>query len=849
MALTRTNINGRITLPDDTNPMNSVVRFTMTGFDTEAGADATVIPIPVDASIDAMGNIDVNLWPNPLGVRTTFYSVIAKIPDGNTIYTIDIYLGQISVPSTGGPYDLNDLLPVAPPVGADVADYIAQLAAAVALAESAAGGVFAAAAEASATSAELAAIAAGASIYADTTAGLAATVSGDVFLVPDANGMIVYENDTGVAVSLGRFRSAVFDSIAIMATATGLIDGQFATVNGGFNGTPETFQYDAASTATADGALIVTATGMGVGRLISTRTTYADYAEFVDDNRTFEAGTVLRISGIFADYIATDGVGDFYEPNAGGQEFNLVTIKPALAAWGCIEDSGVDDTLRVQAAIDWCAANEYNLSAPGGPYLISSINVTCHIMGTVNNRFVAGRHTFTSAVGAGVYAVAITNYFGRLENVTVRNTGAGNGIDCRLCGTATVLKDVSTSTTFPRVTGSGSVGVKYGSVATPGEQAITGTYDVVNSRDYDICHKINYYSNSNTYKQLYALVTDNAAQPATAGFQVNGRGCTFIGCNAESNILFMLDEQGGAGGAEENTYINFWAEGEPFTEMNLKGEGSLMINPYGFVGGAGDTVSIPINKSATATVLKKKSGFSTVGDFSGQGVNLIKNAEISTDLGDLNWGSRATPSGNTIYGINSVQIRDTSAVTSISNDLLLSYIDLEAQPWLRGKTVTMACFGFAASGVNMSLRGVIREFDGSNIQYATGIAFDETPGLRRISFNIPADTSGGTDPNRARYVVFRILCSGVTAATPSIGGEIAMPMLFLGNDLQDMEPRPLSDGANTIYGNHTFYGGDWNSAHIVLGVNHLWVDSTGALRIKSSAPTSDTDGFVVGTQT
>jgi hypothetical protein len=35
MALTGTNIIGRIALPDDTNPVNSVVRFIMTGFDTD----------------------------------------------------------------------------------------------------------------------------------------------------------------------------------------------------------------------------------------------------------------------------------------------------------------------------------------------------------------------------------------------------------------------------------------------------------------------------------------------------------------------------------------------------------------------------------------------------------------------------------------------------------------------------------------------------------------------------------------------------------------------------------------------------------------------------------------------
>ena len=41
----------------------------------------------------------------------------------------------------------------------------------------------------------------------------------------------------------------------------------------------------------------------------------------------------------------------------------------------------------------------------------------------------------------------------------------------------------------------------------------------------------------------------------------------------------------------------------------------------------------------------------------------------------------------------------------------------------------------------------------------------------------------------------------------------------------------------------------WNTAHLMIGIYHLWVDSTGRLRVKNSAPTSDTDGTVVGTQT
>ena len=43
--------------------------------------------------------------------------------------------------------------------------------------------------------------------------------------------------------------------------------------------------------------------------------------------------------------------------------------------------------------------------------------------------------------------------------------------------------------------------------------------------------------------------------------------------------------------------------------------------------------------------------------------------------------------------------------------------------------------------------------------------------------------------------------------------------------------------------------GKWDNGVIQLGGHRLWVDSTGKLRIKNSAPTSDTDGTIVGSQT
>lgn len=136
MTVNTTTINGFIVLPDDTVREKSSVIFAMTGFDTDADDNATVVPIPIEAPIAADGSINVDLWPNPEGVRTTFYRVKFSIYNGNRPILVDG--GLIEVPATGGPYDLNDLLPIAPPSGATVDEYIAQLAAAVASAEDAA---------------------------------------------------------------------------------------------------------------------------------------------------------------------------------------------------------------------------------------------------------------------------------------------------------------------------------------------------------------------------------------------------------------------------------------------------------------------------------------------------------------------------------------------------------------------------------------------------------------------------------------------------------------------------------------------------------------------------------------
>lgn len=50
------------------------------------------------------------------------------------------------------------------------------------------------------------------------------------------------------------------------------------------------------------------------------------------------------------------------------------------------------------------------------------------------------------------------------------------------------------------------------------------------------------------------------------------------------------------------------------------------------------------------------------------------------------------------------------------------------------------------------------------------------------------------------------------------------------------------------YSNRDIDSSAWNGPHMTMGTFHLWVDSSGRLRMKASAPASDTDGAVVGTQ-
>lgn len=84
----------------------------------------------------------------------------------------------------------------------------------------------------------------------------------------------------------------------------------------------------------------------------------------------------------------------------------------------------------------------------------------------------------------------------------------------------------------------------------------------------------------------------------------------------------------------------------------------------------------------------------------------------------------------------------------------------------------------------------------------------------------------------------------VSGATINIGSSTANDVVLQRNSTQI--GRLTSAGILT---GDASLGGAWNTPHLLLGAYHLWVDSTGVLRIKSGAPASDTDGTIVGTQT
>lgn len=122
-------------------------------------------------------------------------------------------------------------------------------------------------------------------------------------------------------------------------------------------------------------------------------------------------------------------------------------------------------------------------------------------------------------------------------------------------------------------------------------------------------------------------------------------------------------------------------------------------------------------------------------------------------------------------------------------------------------------------------------------QYASGVTRGAPPKVW-TAFNVAGPEflrEGDTQPYVRLNPFYRDISFGSGSAAPDVG-------------LARLGTRTLGLGS---YGDGQLFqlGGAWNGNHALMGNSHLWVDGTGDLRIKGSAPSSDTDGVVVGTQT
>ena len=185
---------------------------------------------------------------------------------------------------------------------------------------------------------------------------------------------------TTAAANAALFDGPKFDSIEEMAAWDGFEDGDVAVINL----TGERFPYDADSTATADGALVVNATGMGVGRLVSKATDFSLPQDILLDQRTFDDGTILSSQGVRV--IARDAVQPLQ--NAGGQYLEFLPFNQGsnLVATGPGEVNTISD-INAVASDGVTYAGEYiktvfNLDGADAYQLLASMYIATP---TINN--------------------------------------------------------------------------------------------------------------------------------------------------------------------------------------------------------------------------------------------------------------------------------------------------------------------------------------------------------------------------------------------------------------------------------------------------------------------------------
>lgn len=189
-TLTLTRITGPVETPLGLLPENGRIQFLLSHADSEGGT--VVAPVTVEASLDAEGDFDADLWCPTEGTVGASYEVRASWWDGTRNMRVWVTLGWIAPAYNASPQSLPDLLTPAAPTPTPT-DLLASITAFAAAADADAA---AAAASAAAAAASAALALAGSPYRFDTFADLASrvkysgatgdqinAVAGDVFTI------------------------------------------------------------------------------------------------------------------------------------------------------------------------------------------------------------------------------------------------------------------------------------------------------------------------------------------------------------------------------------------------------------------------------------------------------------------------------------------------------------------------------------------------------------------------------------------------------------------------------------------------------------------------------------------
>jgi hypothetical protein len=188
----------------------------------------------------------------------------------------------------------------------------------------------------------------------------------------------------------------------------------------------------------------------------------------------------------------------------------------------------------------------------------------------------------------------------------------------------------------------------------------------------------------------------------------------------------------------------------------------------------------------------------------------------------------------------------TSSVSLVAGDIGGSAVQI-VNPTTAGNNVRLTQRLEVVSGLTYTLSWRARVSSGGSWQMRlsnTSSAGTEYSNVLNTNTDYEWKSVRFTATNNTLHVT--LFLTGTTVQTVTADAVVLTQGIVPANGANEKSIGELGGIAQENIGTA---GGTWNTAHFTMGAYHLWVDSTGNLRIKSSAPTSDTDGTVVGTQT